>query len=66
LKLEDPRLPLMMNAPGRSADAPESAQTFVYMPPAPGTVFLWESWLRHEVPAGDAKSERISVSFNYS
>ena len=31
-----------------------------------GTIFLWESWLRHEVPAGDAKSERISISFNYS
>jgi uncharacterized protein (TIGR02466 family) len=66
LKLEDPRLPLMMNAPGRRADAPESAQTFVYAAPAPGTVFLWESWLRHEVPAGDAKAERISISFNYS
>lgn len=66
LKLEDPRLPLMMNAPGRTDDAPESARTFVYAVPAAGTVFLWESWLRHEVPAGDAKAERISISFNYS
>lgn len=66
LKLEDPRLPLMMVAPPRTPDAPEDAQTFVYAEPQPGMVFLWESWLRHEVPAGSAKSERISVSFNYS
>lgn len=65
LKLEDPRLPLMMAAPPRLADAPEDARSFVYAQPRPGTLFLWESWLRHEVPAGTAKSERISVSFNY-
>jgi uncharacterized protein (TIGR02466 family) len=66
LKLEDPRLPLMMAAPTRSDDAPEESRPFVYMVPAPGKVFLWESWLRHEVPAGRAKSDRISISFNYS
>ena len=66
LKLEDPRLPMMMAAPGRHAEAPEDLQTFVYVTPAPGTVLLWESWLRHEVPANGAKSDRISVSFNYA
>jgi len=65
LKLEDPRLPMMMAAPLRRADAPEDAQTFLYTAPEPGTIFLWESWLRHEVPAGRAKSDRISISFNY-
>jgi uncharacterized protein (TIGR02466 family) len=65
LKLEDPRLPLMMAAPPREADAPETAKTFVYLQPEPGTVLMWESWLRHEVPANAAKRERISVSFNY-
>ncbi|WP_019832647.1 TIGR02466 family protein [Sphingomonas sp. PR090111-T3T-6A] len=65
LKLEDPRLPMMMAAPLRRRDAPEDAQTFVYATPAEGSIFLWESWLRHEVPAGQAKSERISISFNY-
>lgn len=65
LKLEDPRLPLMMHAPGRTPDAPESARTFIYAQPAPGTIFLWESWLRHEVPPGNARAERISISFNY-
>jgi len=65
LKLEDPRLPLMMAAPPRRADAPEEARSFVYLTPAPGTLYLWESWLRHEVPANRAKSPRVSISFNY-
>jgi uncharacterized protein (TIGR02466 family) len=66
LKLEDPRLALMMAAPPRAADAPEDLKSFVTLTPAPGTVFLWESWLRHEVPANGAKAERISISFNYN
>ena len=65
LKLEDPRLPLMMAAPPRRADAPQDQQSFVYLTPAPGTVLMWESWLRHEAPANAARSERISISFNY-
>jgi uncharacterized protein (TIGR02466 family) len=65
LKIEDPRLPLMMAAPPRRADAPEAARPFVYLQPEPGTVLMWESWLRHEVPANAAKTERISLSFNY-
>jgi len=66
LKLEDPRLPMLMTAPLRSADAPEEVQPFIYAKPSPGTIFLWESWLRHEVMPSAAKSERISISFNYS
>jgi uncharacterized protein (TIGR02466 family) len=66
LKLEDPRLPLMMAAPPRGAEAPEEARPFVYLTPQPGTVYLWESWLRHEVPANRAKSDRVSISFNYA
>jgi uncharacterized protein (TIGR02466 family) len=58
LKLEDPRLPLMMAAPSRPG-------TFIYAEPAEGSVFLWESWLRHEVMPNAAKQERISISFNY-
>jgi hypothetical protein len=65
LKLEDPRLPLMMAAPPRRADAPDAGQTFVYLTPEPGTVLMWESWLRHEVPANRARADRISISFNY-
>jgi uncharacterized protein (TIGR02466 family) len=66
LKLEDPRLPMLMASPGRRADAPEEVRNFVYAEPAVGTVFLWESWLRHEVMPNAAKAERISISFNYS
>lgn len=65
LKIEDPRLPMLMAAPARTADAPDTARPFVYMAPEPGSIFLWESWLRHEVVPGRAKSERISISFNY-
>ena len=65
LKLEDPRLPMMMAAPPRSADAAEDLRSFVYAEPEPGSVFLWESWLRHEVVPGSGKDPRISISFNY-
>ena len=65
LKLEDPRLPMMMAAPGRSKDAPEHLRQFVYVKPDVGDVLLWESWLRHEVPMNMAEEDRISVSFNY-
>jgi uncharacterized protein (TIGR02466 family) len=65
LKLEDPRLPLMMAAPLRRDDAPEDAKSFHYAEPKVGTIFLWESWLRHEVVPSQAKSDRISISFNY-
>ena len=66
LRLEDPRLPLMMAAPTRRADAPEDARAFVSVTPAAGAVFMWESWLRHEVLPNRAKTPRISLSFNYA
>ncbi|OYY72520.1 TIGR02466 family protein [Sphingomonas sp. 28-63-12] len=65
LKLEDPRLGLMMAAPLRRDDAAADLRPFVYVDPAPGTVLLWESWLRHEVMPHEGKNERISISFNY-
>ncbi len=66
LKLEDPRLPMLMAAPPRRDDAPEELRTFVYAEPRAGSLFLWESWLRHEVVPGAGKGERISISFNYA
>lgn len=66
LKLEDPRLPMMMARPAVSELASEAEKPFVYLAPRPGTVLMWESWLRHEVPPNAAKSERISISFNYA
>ncbi|WP_085809317.1 TIGR02466 family protein [Sphingomonas sp. TZW2008] len=58
LRLEDPRLGLMMAAPPREG-------SFFHAEPAAGTIFLWESWLRHEVMPNTAKADRITVSFNY-
>ena len=66
LRLEDPRLQMMMAAPRRKSEAPESVRAFVTLTPAPGTIFLWESWLRHEVLPNGARSPRVSVSFNYA
>jgi uncharacterized protein (TIGR02466 family) len=66
LKLEDPRLPLMMAAPPRREDAPLEERTFVYLAPHAGEVLMWESFVRHEVPTNGAKSARVSISFNYS
>ncbi|MEM6727580.1 MAG: TIGR02466 family protein [Pseudomonadota bacterium] len=65
LKLEDPRLPMMMAAPPRHGDAPEDLRAFIYETPQVGDILLWESWLRHEVPMNMAEDDRISVSFNY-
>ena len=65
LKLEDPRLPMMMAAPTRVKDAREELKPFIYVTPAVGDVLLWESWLRHEVPMNMSEDDRISVSFNY-
>jgi uncharacterized protein (TIGR02466 family) len=55
----------MMAAPPRLPKADEASRAFVYLTPEPGAVLMWESWLRHEVPASRARSERISISFNY-
>ncbi|WP_407495052.1 2OG-Fe(II) oxygenase family protein [Pseudooceanicola sp. MF1-13] len=65
LKLEDPRLQMMMAAPTRTKDAREELKPFIYVAPEPGEVLLWESWLRHEVPMNMSEDDRISVSFNY-
>jgi uncharacterized protein (TIGR02466 family) len=65
LKFEDPRLAMMMAAPPRKAKAAPDNRQFVYVAPRPGTLLLWESWLRHEVPMNQADAERISISFNY-
>lgn len=65
LKLEDPRLQMMMAAPTRRKDVREELKPFIYIAPEPGEVLLWESWLRHEVPMNMSEDDRISVSFNY-
>jgi uncharacterized protein (TIGR02466 family) len=65
IKFEDPRLGLMMAAPARKPRARPENRPFVSVAPQAGTLLLWESWLRHEVPLNEAEEERVSVSFNY-
>jgi len=64
-RIEDPRLARMMAAPPRPADARRENQRFLGFDPTPGTLFLFESWLKHEVPPHGGARERIRVSFNY-
>lgn len=66
LKLEDPRLERFMAAPPRRADARPENQSWSVVAAEAGKVILFESWLRHEVPANPVASERISISFNYN
>jgi len=66
IRFEDPRLPMMMAAPVRSNEAPEELRPFVSVAPAPGLLLMWESWLRHEVLPGQAKADRLSISFNFA
>lgn len=61
---EDPRLGFMMAAPPKKAGAPQPFRQHVSFRPQPGTLMLWESWLRHEVPLNRAEGHRISASFN--
>ena len=65
IRFEDPRLPMMMCAPPRRADAEDALKPFVYLHPKAGEVVLWDSWLRHEVPPHAGEDWRISLSFNY-
>ncbi|HEY2071042.1 MAG TPA: TIGR02466 family protein [Rhizomicrobium sp.] len=65
IRFEDPRLAMMMSAPPKREKAARANRQFVTIVPEPGTVLLWESFLRHDVPQNAAKGARISVSFNY-
>ncbi len=66
LKLEDPRLDRFMAAPPRAMDQRSDQAPWVVMPAKAGHLILFESWLRHEVTANTARTERVSISFNYS
>lgn len=65
IKFEDPRLPGFMGAPPKRAGASKTNRTFVEFAPKPGSLLLFESWLRHEVPMNASRDPRISISFNY-
>lgn len=66
LKFEDPRLDRFMAAPPRRRDAAPELQPWHTVAARAGQVVLFESWLRHEVVANPASTERVSISFNYN
>jgi uncharacterized protein (TIGR02466 family) len=63
LKLEDPRLDRFMAAPPRRTGT--AGRSWMEIPAEAGKLILFESWLRHEVPANPVAAERVSISFNY-
>lgn len=65
IKFEDPRLESFMASPPRKHDAKPINQRHIKLQPQEGHVVLFESWMRHEVPANNSVQERISISFNY-
>ena len=65
LKFEDPRLTKMMAAPARRARGRADQRAHIEYRARAGDVILFESWLRHEVPANPVDAERVSLSFNY-
>ncbi|SEQ06970.1 conserved hypothetical protein [Solimonas aquatica] len=65
LKFEDPRLDSFMAAPPRRASARPALKPHIQYPAQAGKLILFESWLRHEVPANPVDEERVSISFNY-
>lgn len=66
IKFEDPRLSKMMAAPPKIDETSNANRRFVSYKAQAGKLVLFESWLRHEVAANQAKTDRVSVSFNYS
>jgi uncharacterized protein (TIGR02466 family) len=66
LKLEDPRLDRFMASPPRKSRGRGNSGAWVVMPAEAGSVLLFESWLRHEVPPNQTRTPRVSISFNYS
>ncbi len=60
IKFEDPRMMAFMGSPSRRE------KPYFEIMPNEGQLVLFESWLRHEVPANTGTQDRISISFNYS
>ena len=66
IKFEDPRLDKFMAAPPKQPACARRNKQFATYKAKAGYVVLFESWLRHEVPASITSEDRISISFNYN
>lgn len=64
-RIEDPRISSFMASPPRHQKASTANQRYITLKPREGELLLFESWLKHEVPANRDPQPRISVSFNY-
>lgn len=63
-KIEDPRLMALMGTPMKKTGKGVEGR-HVEIKTKPGELLLFESWLKHEVPANHSNQDRVSVSFNY-
>ena len=59
IRFEDPRHAHRMATPPRRVDARPRNQSMVAHEASSGTVVLFESWLRHEVPASRVATRRV-------
>lgn len=65
LRFEDPRFSQFMNSPAVKLKPQLGHERIVELAPKNGYVVLFESWLKHEVPASEITKDRVSISFNY-
>jgi uncharacterized protein (TIGR02466 family) len=65
IRFEDPRLASFMAQPPRKIPCHPLRKNHQSLAPTAGSVILFESWLRHEVPPHQGSRPRISISFNY-
>jgi uncharacterized protein (TIGR02466 family) len=66
IKFEDPRLACFMGSIPRKSTTNARSRRHYEIKPKEGHLVLFESWLRHEVPANPSPKQRTSVSFNYN
>jgi uncharacterized protein (TIGR02466 family) len=66
IKFEDPRLSKFMAAPPKIPNASRANRPHATYHAEAGKLVLFESWLRHEVGANSATTDRVSISFNYN
>jgi len=64
-KIEDPRISAFMGSPPRKSKCRDENRRYIDLRCKPGEVLLFESWLKHEVPANRSDQDRVSLSFNY-
>lgn len=65
IRFEDPRLDQFMARPLAKAVGGQSSPYHYAHRPKAGEIILFESWMKHEVPAHPLRQKRVSVSFNY-